>query len=74
MGFGGKDEKGEGIKKYKLSDRKSGGHTFHEKMTAENILNNTVITIYGIRRVLALSTWILCKLYKCLITMSYTWN
>ena len=56
MGFGGKDEKGEGIKKYKLSDRKSGGHNFHEKMTAENILNNTVITIYGIRRVLALST------------------
>ena len=42
------------------------------KYSIENIINNTVITMYGARWVLEISWGIVCKVYDCLTTMLYT--
>ena len=39
-----------------------------------NIISSIAITMYGVRWVLDLLVWSLCKLYKCLISVLYTWN
>ena len=69
----GMGEIGEGIKRHRLPVIRQMSHraVMH---SIGNLVNNIVITLYGDRCLRDLSWRSLCILYKCQITMLYTWN
>ena len=65
----GLNEKGKGIKKYRLVVTKI---CTEVKYSVGNAVSNIVVTMYGARWVLEISEGTLCKVYDCLTTMLYT--
>ena len=68
-GTGGPGERDKGIQKYKLAvTKQSEGYTVQHR----NIVDNILITMYGVRWGLGIWEGPVCKVHDCLTTMLYT--